>query len=1047
MPSSVGIKHQRMRPVASVSEPSDPDVVCGLFPITENALEGDTVECEVRRIGGSASTQFTVTYQWESTSGSADFADPSQVNGSAVIIGGDTEERLAIRTQVRTGEQGVRQIKCTLLSTTSGTIDNRYTQIQLNLDDVDDEGVPEIPLPAQPKLMPAVAAAKQRCVGWTGPAGATNYPGTNAGLASALNAANPGDKVIIGDVTISGAAVGIGRNGTASATGANHIMICARNHLKAILDCQLDVDGEYVWVSGIKFTYSGTYGAGTGYTKANSSVLVRRKGFWATNNWCTSEAFAFFIYNATKVISNLRISYNDILCSVKAASENMAIFAIDGTWPATVGLPADSDIAYNLVHQVTLPGAAGGDAASRSAFTADMLWPVPAVAVQTTFRVWRNHFDGYYRNEIFSTRHFTLAYNYFKWAAGPVNNICVFRSGLRSGTTWDIGGVIVGNLFDAEDAKDGTIVFNVNGFGATLRCNKVINGAGSINLRAGQSAPPPAVDEPSDGSSYASLIENFGFVVTVGQFHGNNLVDATRGGFPTNVRIYQGDSGWNPTVTLGADKNGAATPASSYTVVTGYGPYNKVNPVTESNILTNAGCDDPDDEEEGAAWPYSGSAQDLGDPLGSTPTVIGPFGTKAAIENAVNNAAPGTTILCSAGTYADCNFTADGTGNLTTGVPTLPIYIKANDPSVDCTINNGVYFSGTVSLRGNWLGIIGRGIRIQRFKIYAPGCRISRCVQRGASNTSRAEVGSGLENGSYRWSRIDRNWVQWINSNWIDGAVKPGDDIKAVRIYRNFAADHEPASADATESIVQVLSDTWGNSYLTVDYNLFLRVLQNNDTGQQEMQTIKTGQVYWRRNTVQDSQCAVTMRETERSEVIENWFTGTPVPTLLVRGDKHLIEGNHGTASVVQIRLSAGNDYLRNADGTKNLGDNRCAPGGSLASTWSGPNKWGISCSVYTNKCRTSQSAVSNTTVKNNTARISLGEKYGEQGVSQFDCQAKNVTLTGNKYTSTKAADYQGDKSHVGTVETGVNANLPIQAVQLTVPNKNSSDVVGPWCP
>ena len=431
---------------------------------------------------------------------------------------------------------------------------------------------------------------------------------------------------------------------------------------------------------------------------------------------------------------------------------------------------------------------------------------------------------------------------------------------------------------------------------------------------------------------------------------------------------------------------------------------------------------------EPADWPLSGGAADLGDPLGSTPNSID-VSTESALRTALSNATAGTRIRVAAGTYTGSySFSNAGTGSSTTGVPNQPIYIVAQDTSIDATASNGVYFNGTVTLDKAWTGVIGRGIRMNVVVMKALGVRVSRCAWRGST------IHVDFQNGS-KFARLDRNWASGFTGPWIEGSMTPGHNMYGIRLYMNHIDDHTVSASN--ESVISILTDMWGDSHLTMDGNRFNNCMQQK-TNQQELQTIKIGHAFWRNNTVVNSTCAITFRETVDSVFTGNWMGAGCI--VLIGGDGHLITNNHGAATSAQIRLDAGDANSRKSDGTKNLGDSRCAPGGGTA--WQGANKWGKTTAIVrSNECHTAHTAVTNTRVEKNSARINAGTDY--DSVNHFSVD--NCTFVGNKYGWTKSGGSSGVTNYHGDDPGTLNSSLATQAYLIDAPAKASTDVVGPW--
>ena len=148
---------------------------------------------------------------------------------------------------------------------------------------------------------------------------------------------------------------------------------------------------------------------------------------------------------------------------------------------------------------------------------------------------------------IYCKRNFVMAYNYLEWKSARGTDDMTFRHGLiPTNPAYDTGGMFIGNRL--RDPNNVTI--NLNGSGIVMNGNIVEGGGvGLIMLSAG------IINTPlHDAAEHAQLIENHNFTyVEVGQHGtgdtiGNETSDPTTGrnGWPKNIRIYKGDSDWNP---------------------------------------------------------------------------------------------------------------------------------------------------------------------------------------------------------------------------------------------------------------------------------------------------------------------------------------------------------------------------------------------------------------------------------------------------------------------------------------------------------------------
>jgi hypothetical protein len=446
-----------------------------------------------------------------------------------------------------------------------------------------------------PKLQPDVAVSKWHCVGFT-QAGSKkdDYGSGRAGFAAAVASSTlaAGDVIVLADGTYSGASLTCARSGAAG----NHIMVRAHTHGQAIIDHQLNVTGAYWWFTGIKFTSDDV---GSGYADDGQAILCQNAGLWVTNSRFTGRAF-IHIYPDNK-ISNLRICYNTVNASTPGVTGikkgDTGIFIT--CWDTAQGerAPPDTEIAWN---RVTLPTRATDTQRSRPLV---LLHPSHSMAadqkqfITQSFRFHHNHCAGAWAEAFYIKRNVCIEFNYIEWTnTATARHMVTMRHGiLTNSPKYDMGGIVRGNRLHSAER----VVILVAGAGQTIT-NNVFEGGGhgEIWLTAGNGNNFNSAKAPRDGCDNAQVVENTGFSpVIVGGEPGAEAVGAEtaagRNGWPSNVRIYRGDSGWDPTISRPSD-GGKQAPAPS--VLDGYGTGNaaKVDTITASallNAVPPVGCD------------------------------------------------------------------------------------------------------------------------------------------------------------------------------------------------------------------------------------------------------------------------------------------------------------------------------------------------------------------------------------------------------------------------------------------------------------------------
>lgn len=271
----------------------------------------------------------------------------------------------------------------------------------------------------------------------------------------------------------------------------------------------------------------------------------------------------------------------------------------------------------------------------------------------------------------------------------------------------------------------------------------------------------------------------------------------------------------------------------------------------------------------------------------------------AALQTAVNKAAPGDVITLANGVYV----TTDNIAIHNSGTAAQPITITAQK-------TGGAEIQGTGG-----------------FKIERPSSYI---VIKGFVFTHASEKAVMQAGTSYcRWTRnvfqttgegnyltihgsdhqIDYNTFQHKNAlGKFIGVRGEGNQIaERLWIHHNYFLDFLPQTGNGAEALQFGLSGySLSSSHSLLEYNLFEQC-----AGENELISVKASFVTVRYNTIRDCKAQFTLRHGNHCEVYGNYFFRTP--GLRIFGDDHIIHSNYFENCKPAINI--GNGGAEVADG------------------------------------------------------------------------------------------------------------------------------------
>lgn len=575
---------------------------------TADVVEGGSAVFQFKRTGGGTAA-VSCNFAFTSSLGSYDFDDGEAKTGTVSLGIGVNSVDLSIKTRDRSAEaQGSRDITCTITNPTVGTI-GTATATRTLVDHIPpvDSGLP--------KYQPAASVAdkgKWHMVGRSAaqvPGCKAYYSAGRAGWAAAVAASNyvAGDIIVLWDGTYVGDPIVYKKSGTSEPDGSKHCMVRSYNHGKAKINLRIDLRGiGYTWHEGLDFIYEDT-GGHTSYATYLYPIMMDTSGTWVTNCRCNGVPAFIRISSLAGPPENIKICYNEMKAVVPGAWDGSdpggkAVgFATIVAYPITKSqyIARDSDLAWNLA-TLDSPNAQNGRAWFNAQDSKPEAGHTPPIGVTRTFRVHHNHVRGDYAALTYIKRSVIVEYNYFEWTSTKsVTDDLTSRHGIIEATgSYNTGAVYRGNRLKGVSSSK-KVLIEMNGSGSTVNGNVCERGIGKIMLFAGTE---PGETPEHDACDYAQIVENFGFSEIVmgflwgGKSAGTENV-AGRNGWPDNVRIYPGDSGWNPTVTRRVGADGRQCPRGNYEVMTdAYAPGDgvKITAITEAELTPYVGCDPMD---------------------------------------------------------------------------------------------------------------------------------------------------------------------------------------------------------------------------------------------------------------------------------------------------------------------------------------------------------------------------------------------------------------------------------------------------------------------
>jgi len=241
------------------------------------------------------------------------------------------------------------------------------------------------------------------------------------------------------------------------------------------------------------------------------------------------------------------------------------------------------------------------------------------------------------------------------------------------------------------------------------------------------------------------------------------------------------------------------------------------------------------------------------------------------IQNALNSAAPGDTLIMADGVWSDQNIDFAGFGTAAN-----PITLRAQTPG-------GVVLNGTSSLRisGDYLvvdglhfknGTVANSDHVVQFRGPNGNATNSRFTNSVIESYNPADL-----TDRYHWvslygqnNRVDNNrFIDQKNSGvtvvaWLDG--NPANH----RIDANHFADRPLGFENGFESIrIGTSAQSNTNANVTVENNLFERI-----DGEIEIISGKSNDNTYRYNTFRESAGTLTLRHGDRATVEGNFFLG-----------------------------------------------------------------------------------------------------------------------------------------------------------------------------
>ncbi len=377
------------------------------------------------------------------------------------------------------------------------------------------------------------------------------------------------------------------------------------------------------------------------------------------------------------------------------------------------------------------------------------------------------------------------------------------------------------------------------------------------------------------------------------------------------------------------------------------------------------------------------------------------------LNNAINSASPGTTIILADGTWNNVFIDIDKDGT-----SAAPITIKAENPgSVLMTGNSAVY------MEGNYLTLSGLVFQnasnlVVDDEEIRPVIELKRCNNCKIINT-KIDSYNGTESQKafkFKWILTDGRDNEIAYNSFI-GKYGVGSIINDNRnstepdyleIHHNYFADRTPINGlneDNDQDAIRI-----GNSSTSLS-NSFSEVYENyfyNFFGEIEIISNKSGQNKYYNNTFRDYAGCLTLRHGDNCEVYGNYF---------------FAEGNAFTAGVRVIGEGhkVYNNYIEGINSFKENGSSSNVTGGINVSNGR-PN------SALNGYYQVKDAQIVNNTFVNCDYALKIGTTVN----SDLTLAPENLTIANNIMYNTSINAYQTVTSPIGnSVSEGNFTNLP----------------------
>lgn len=320
-----------------------------------------------------------------------------------------------------------------------------------------------------------------------------------------------------------------------------------------------------------------------------------------------------------------------------------------------------------------------------------------------------------------------------------------------------------------------------------------------------------------------------------------------------------------------------------------------------------------------------------------------------------------------------------------------PIFIVAEQASAGRrTKITGKFIARGAFIKLSGFDFSGDGTKIE---ILGRGVRVNRCTFTGVKASGIIK----LTGGNHPDVEIDRNEFRSFAGAAVQAQLRDVTKTKNIKIHRNLFNKHSPLGDN--EAVIQILTDAFNVGNIQYHKNLFLDCLQNNNTGQNEIISVKTGGAAITENTIIGTSGAITLRETSKCRVVKNWLDAQAL--IKVHGDDHTLVENFGEGCILE--LNRGDAY------TTDPTPDRCR----------GYGKNGLTTIVVKRNgdCGTAHTSTRRAVVEHNVGLIRIGSKNDERYGYSKPCQGLKL-----RYNKTKAERF-GSYPDTLELEIGVTTN------------------------